>query len=175
MSRIRKRETKVERSCASMRDMWMQRPILNATQSWSGAMHQCAQWMSEEKYAVWRCSVHTPRRLQWIVIGCKRNLQQRQKTLYKKILSLHILRSSPYIKIGCAPVRRTWQLFKSSCWSLSMQVIKFASATGFPVLVPPLLLDTLWSILLKRKFELIVRVSLHDGGPPRWFGLCTGT
>ena len=56
-----------------------------------------------------------------------------------------------------------------------MQVIKFASATGFPVLVPPFLLDTLWSILLKRKFELIVRVSLHDGGLPRWFGHCTGT
>ena len=40
-----------------------------------------------------------------------------------------------------------------------MQVIKFASATGFPVLVPPFLLDTLWSIL-------IVRVSPHDGGRP---------
>ena len=93
----------------------------------------------------------------------------------KTLLSVHIFQVSPHIKIGCTPVRRTWELFKSSCWSLSMQVIKFASATGFPVLVPPFLLDTLWSILLKRKFELIVRVSLHDGDLPRWFGLCTGT
>ena len=35
------------------------------------------------------CS-HTLRRLQWIVIDCKRNLQQRQRILYKKILSVHI-------------------------------------------------------------------------------------
>ena len=31
-----------------------------------------------------RICVHTPRRLQWIVIDCKRNLQQRQRRLYKK-------------------------------------------------------------------------------------------
>ena len=35
------------------------------------------------------CS-HTLRRLQWIVIDCKRNLQQRQTILYKKKLSVHI-------------------------------------------------------------------------------------
>ena len=78
-----------------------------------------------------------------------------------KHMSVHILQFTAHIKIGCTPVRRTWELFKSSPCSLSMQVIKFASATGFSVLVPPFLLDTLWSILLKRKLELIVRVSLH--------------
>ena len=31
-----------------------------------------------------RICVYTPRRLQWIVVDCKRNLQQRQKTLHKK-------------------------------------------------------------------------------------------
>ena len=48
-----------------------------------------------------------------------------------------------------------------------MQVIKFASATGFPRACPSVLIGALSSILLRRKFEHIVRVSLHDGGLPR--------
>ena len=50
---------------------------------------------------------------------------------------MHILQVPPHIKIWCTLVRRTWELFKSST--------KFASATDFPVLVPPFLIDTLWS------------------------------
>ena len=58
-----------------------------------------------------------------------------------------------------------------------MQVIKFASTTGFSVLGPSVFCLTLFDRFCskkRRKFELIVRVSLHDGGLPRWFGLCTG-
>ena len=93
----------------------------------------------------------------------------------KNVLSVHILQISLHIKIGCTPVRRTWELFKNVLFESLMQVNKFASAAVFSVLVPPFLLDTLWSFLLQKSFELIVRVSLHDGGLPRWFGLCTGT
>ena len=56
-----------------------------------------------------RICVYTHRRLQEIVIDCKRNLQQRQRTLYKKILSVHILQVHPHTKIGCTPVRLTWE------------------------------------------------------------------
>ena len=52
-----------------------------------------------------RICVYTSRQLQWIVINCKRNLQQRQKTLYKKKSRVHILQDPPHIKIGCTPVR----------------------------------------------------------------------
>ena len=49
----------------------------------------------------------TERRLHWIVIDCERNLQQKQRTLYKKnIVGAH-LTIHPHIKIGCTPVRRT--------------------------------------------------------------------
>ena len=65
-----------------------------------------------------------------------------------KKMSVHIFQVLPHIKIGWTPVLRTWELFWMSCLSLSMQVIKFASATGFPVLGPPFWVDTLWSILL---------------------------
>ena len=40
-----------------------------------------------------RICVYTSRRLQWIVINCKRNLQQRQRTLYKENVGAHL--SSP--------------------------------------------------------------------------------
>ena len=37
-----------------------------------------------------RTCVYTPRRLQWIVIDCQRNLQQRQRILYKKNVGAHL-------------------------------------------------------------------------------------
>ena len=41
-----------------------------------------------------------PRRLQWIVIDCKRNLQQRQKDTVQKILSVHIFQIPRTLKSG---------------------------------------------------------------------------
>ena len=40
-------------------------------------------------------------------------------------------KSRPHIKIGCTPVRHTWELLKMSCLSLSMQVIEFYLCDGF--------------------------------------------
>ena len=109
-----------------------------------------------------RICVYTHRRLPWIAIGCKRNSQQRRRTLYQKNVGVHLfaaLENSLNRRVGVFQCRLS----------------NFASAMGFPRACPSVLLDTRWSILAKRKFELIIRVSLHDGGLPRWFGLCTGT
>ena len=56
-----------------------------------------------------RICVYTTRRLQWIVIDCKRKLQQDKGYCTKKILSVHILQVPPHIKIGCTVVRLTWE------------------------------------------------------------------
>ena len=79
-----------------------------------------------------RICVYTSRRLQWIVINCKRNLQQRQSTLYKNKCWCTSFKSPRTLKSGGHLFSRTWELFWMSCLSLSLQVIKFASATGFP-------------------------------------------
>ena len=78
-----------------------------------------------------RICAYTTRRLQWTVIDCERNLQQRPRTLYKKKCRCTSYKSHPHIKIGCTPVRRTWELLKMSCLSLSMQVIEFYLCDGF--------------------------------------------
>ena len=46
-----------------------------------------------------RTCVHTPRRLQWIVIDCKRNLQQDKGHCTKK-MSVHILQVHRTLKLG---------------------------------------------------------------------------
>ena len=93
----------------------------------------------------------------------------------KKILSVHIFQVPRSLKSGVHLFAALEHSFIRRVGVFQCRSSNFASATGFPMLVPPLLLNILWSILLQRKFELIVRVSLHDGGLPRWFGLCTGT
>ena len=81
-----------------------------------------------------RTCVYSSRRLQWIVIDCKRNLQQRQKILYKKKLSVHTLRVPPHIKIVCAPVRLTWEDHLSSSFH-SEECDESANITGLPAQV----------------------------------------
>ena len=114
------------------------------------------------------------RRLQWIAVGCKRNLQQRQRTLYKKYCRCTSYKSFRTFKSGVHLFVALENSLKCLVW-VSQCRSSNLPRHWFPVLEPPFLLHTLWSILLERKFELIVRVSLHDGGLPRWFSLCTGT
>ena len=174
--KMRKRVTKVGRNVMckhGWRDMEMKSILSDNT-----ILEPCRCMCANECARKYACEdvLFTPlRRLQWIAVGCKGNLQQRQRTLYKKYCRCISYKSFRTFKSGVHLFVALEKLFKMSCLSLSMQVIKFASAMGFPVLEPPFLLHTLWSILLERKFELIVRVSLHDGGLPRWFSLCTGT
>ena len=89
--------------------------------------------------------LHTPS-VTGIVIDCKRNLKQRQRTLYKNILSVHILQ----VKIGCTPVRLTWEDHLLSLFH-SEEFDEQASITSLPVLIMSsqlLFADSLTSTLL---------------------------
>ena len=52
-------------------------------------------------------------------------------------------KSHPHIKIGCTPVRRTENSWKCLVWVSQCRSSNFTSVSGFPVLAPSLLLDTL--------------------------------
>ena len=105
--------------------------------------NDCTDWHNETILVVMSCIVFTAtpgadiclkcayvftRRLQWIVIDRKRNLQQRQRILHKKKMSVHILQVSPHIKIGCTPVRRTWEDHLSSSILKSLAVAQSTSS-----------------------------------------------
>ena len=78
-----------------------------------------------------RICVYTHRRLQGIVIDCKRNLQQDKGYCTKKCRCTSF--KSPHIKIGCTPVRRAWEDHLSSMFH-SEEFDELTNITG-PVLV----------------------------------------
>ena len=73
-----------------------------------------------------RICVHTPCRLQWIVIDCE--------TRYCTKKSVHIFQVSPHIKFGCTPVRLTWEDHLSSLFHCE-EFDELTNITGLPVLV----------------------------------------
>ena len=79
-----------------------------------------------------RICVYTTRRLQWIVIDCKRKLQQDKGYCTKNIVGAH-LTSPPHIKIGCTPVRLTWEDHLLSLFH-SEEFDEQAAITGLTVL-----------------------------------------
>ena len=128
---MRKRETKVERSCGCdgtiLSETRMQANLGPMTHSHPCAcVGHCTTQMNEKENVpatsqnnsgcevlqrVYRSAgrshvlkmrkcVHTTRRLQWIVINCKRNLQQRQRTLYQKKCRCTSFKSSRTLKSG---------------------------------------------------------------------------
>ena len=80
-----------------------------------------------------RICVYTSRRLQWIVIDCKRTCNKHKGYCTKKELSVHILQVLPHNKIGCTPVRLAWEDHLSSLFH-SEEFDEQASITSLPVL-----------------------------------------
>ena len=114
-----------------------------------------------------RICAYTTRRLQWTVIDCERNLQQRPRTLYKKNVGAHLTSPTRTLKSGV-------HLFAAL---RTLENVLFESLNAGHRILPlyrvspclPLLfcLTLFWSIpffFFWKKIELIVRVSLHAGG-----------
>ena len=80
--------------------------------------------------------VHTRRRLQWIVIDCKRNLQRRHRKLAQK-MSVHILEAHPEhlnrVYTCSPPLRRPLVIIVPFCgvWSAS---VNYRSPRSWPLL-----------------------------------------
>ena len=107
---------------------------INTTEPfWLWGLAACLPPAGRSHMLKMRICVFTPRRLQWIVIDCKRNLQQDKGYCTKKILSVHILQVLPHIKIGCTPVRLTWEDHLSSMFH-SEECDEQASITSLSVL-----------------------------------------
>ena len=102
------------------------------------------------------------RRLQVIDIDCERNLQRRQRTLYKKKYCLCTSYKAPRtFKSGVHLFAALENSLKCLVWVSQCRSSNFTSVTGFSVLAA-----FAWHSFDRfrfKKIERIVRVSLHAG------------